>query len=113
MYRNLNASSVFTSKTAVYEQYRPDYFHDLILSLKQKSSLKDNGIIAGFGCGIGKFTLMLLDNGNIVYGLEPNNEMLYFLFKKFIRRRNFHLYSIQILEKDVRGYIYNHINGIF
>jgi ubiquinone/menaquinone biosynthesis C-methylase UbiE len=84
---------MFKNKIAIYERYRPDYPDDLVQILKSKSLLKDNDIVAEFGCGTGKLTMLLLNNGNVVHGVEPEAEMTVFLQKKFARQSNFLLYN--------------------
>lgn len=86
-------STLFQNKSIIYEQYRPDYPGDLIQILKLKSFLKDDDCIAEFGCGTGKLTTLLLNNGNKVYGVEPDDEMFDYLQKKFSKKQIFCLYN--------------------
>jgi len=65
----------FANRVEHYIKYRPKYPHAVIEFLTTKLNLKPSDIIADIGCGTGIFTEMLLDNGNEVYGIEPNNEM--------------------------------------
>lgn len=79
---------MFNTKSQNYNQYRLTYPKRLTFYLKKNNILKKDDVIAEFGCGTGKLTDMLLKNGNIVYGVEPNSEMFKFLEKKFSEVNN-------------------------
>ena len=65
----------FTGKVANYVKYRPSY-PDAILGLLDKEigfdQFKD---VADIGSGAGKLSRLFLNNENLVYGVEPNDEM--------------------------------------
>lgn len=67
----------FTNKSEHYSKFRPSYPKEVISYLKKKKTLnlKSSDIIADVGSGTGIFTELLLNNGNLVYGVEPNKEM--------------------------------------
>lgn len=81
---------MFIGKLENYNRFRPNYPKGLIDHLEKKGILKKQSIIAEMGCGTGKLTSLLLDNGNTVYGVEPNPEMYkhlintYSSFDKFL-----------------------------
>lgn len=65
----------FSSRVENYVKYRPDYPLEIISFLKEKDILKENYIVADIGSGTGKLTEIFLMNGNLVYGVEPNDNM--------------------------------------
>jgi SAM-dependent methyltransferase len=56
-------------------RYRPGYPGEVLDLLKKKCSLTTDSVIADIASGTGIFTRVLLDNGNRVFGVEPNAEM--------------------------------------
>jgi SAM-dependent methyltransferase len=58
-----------------YVRFRPGYPPEIIELLKKECGLTANSVIADIASGTGIFTRMLLENGNRVFGVEPNDEM--------------------------------------
>ncbi len=67
----------FSNRVEFYAKYRPSYPEEIIDFMKSEMNLKDFSTIADIGCGTGLLTRLFLDNGNPVYGIEPNGEMRY------------------------------------
>lgn len=65
----------FSSRVENYIKYRPSYPLEILNFLKEKSILLKNTVIADIGSGTGILTKIFLDNGNHVYGVEPNKDM--------------------------------------
>jgi len=65
----------FSSRVADYIRYRPGYPCAILDALRDDSGLTPSSIIADVGSGTGLLSKIFLDNGNIVYGVEPNAEM--------------------------------------
>ena len=65
----------FSSRVENYIKYRPSYPLKIINFLKEKGILAEDTIIADIGSGTGILTKLFLDNGNRVYGIEPNKDM--------------------------------------
>ncbi len=65
----------FSSRVENYIKYRPSYPLEIIGFLKEKKVLAENTVIADIGSGTGILTRRFLDNGNQVYGVEPNKDM--------------------------------------
>jgi len=65
----------FSSRVENYIKYRPNYPTDIIPFLKSGSVLTDSSLIADIGSGTGKLTELFLQNGNTVFGIEPNQGM--------------------------------------
>ncbi len=65
----------FSSRVENYIKYRPRYPHAVIETMRQSCSLVPSATIADIGAGTGTLTEMFLQNGNPVFGVEPNREM--------------------------------------
>jgi SAM-dependent methyltransferase len=65
----------FSSRVGNYVRYRPGYPPALIDLLRKECGLNSSAIIADVASGTGIFTRMLLENGNRVFGVEPNADM--------------------------------------
>src|SRR6478672_4311798 len=65
----------FSSRVGNFVRYRPGYPFAIIDLLKNECGLTPASVIADVASGTGIFTRMLLENGNRVYGVEPNREM--------------------------------------
>jgi SAM-dependent methyltransferase len=65
----------FSNRVANYAKYRADYPREIVGYLKRQSALTNESIVADIGCGTGLSTMMFLENGNRVFGVEPNAPM--------------------------------------
>jgi SAM-dependent methyltransferase len=65
----------FSSRVGNYVRYRPAYPSAVLELLKTDCGLNSASVIADIAFGTGIFTRMLLENGNRVFGVEPNPEM--------------------------------------
>src|SRR5450755_3140291 len=65
----------FSSRVGNYVRYRPAYPSAVLDLLKTACGLTSASVIADVASGTGIFTCMLLENGNRVFGVEPNPEM--------------------------------------
>jgi ubiquinone/menaquinone biosynthesis C-methylase UbiE len=70
-----NATQRFSSRVDNYVRYRPGYPTDVLELLKKECGLTSESVIADIAFGTGIFTRMLVENGNRVFGVEPNAEM--------------------------------------
>jgi SAM-dependent methyltransferase len=70
-----NATSRFSDRVENYVRYRPGYPSEVLRVLKDDCGLAAHHVIADIASGTGIWTRMLLDNGNRVFGIEPNPEM--------------------------------------
>jgi SAM-dependent methyltransferase len=70
-----DATQRFSSRVDNYVQYRPGYPPEILELLQNKCGLTPESVIADIASGTGIFTRMLLENGNRVFGVEPNDEM--------------------------------------
>jgi ubiquinone/menaquinone biosynthesis C-methylase UbiE len=65
----------FSSRVENYIKYRPNYPSIIIEFLTENKILSKKSIIADIGSGTGILSKLFLNNGNRVYGVEPNNDM--------------------------------------
>lgn len=65
----------FSNRVENYVKYRPHYPKEIISFLSENIHLTPEKIIADVGSGTGLSTELFLQNGNKVYGIEPNKEM--------------------------------------
>lgn len=65
----------FSNRVANYVKYRPHYPREIIGYLETHCGLNEKSVIADVGCGTGISTKLFLENGNRVFGVEPNAVM--------------------------------------
>jgi ubiquinone/menaquinone biosynthesis C-methylase UbiE len=70
-----DSSQRCSSRVGNYVRYRPGYPSAVLDLLKNECGLTPASVIADVASGTGIFTRMLLENGNRVYGVEPNSDM--------------------------------------
>jgi SAM-dependent methyltransferase len=65
----------FSSRVENYIKYRPGYPSEIVDLLSEECGLSPDSIIADIGSGTGKLAELFLQNGNQVFGIEPNDAM--------------------------------------
>jgi len=70
-----NATSRFSDRVENYVRYRPGYPPEVVDALRRECGLTADCVVADIASGTGIWTRMLLENGNPVYGVEPNADM--------------------------------------
>jgi SAM-dependent methyltransferase len=65
----------FSDRVENYVRYRPGYPTAVVDLLRKECGLQPSHIVADIAFGTGAFTRLLLENGNSVFGVEPNPEM--------------------------------------
>lgn len=65
----------FSSRVEHYVRFRPSYPREVILVLRDECGLTPESVVADIASGTGLFTHLLLENGNQVFGVEPNHNM--------------------------------------
>jgi ubiquinone/menaquinone biosynthesis C-methylase UbiE len=70
-----NATSRFSDRVANYVLYRPGYPPEALQALEDECGLAPSHVVADIASGTGIWTRVLLENGNPVFGVEPNAEM--------------------------------------
>jgi len=67
--------SRFSNRVANYVKYRPGYPPDVLDLFRNEMELTKSSVMADIGSGTGLSTKPFLENGNTVYGVEPNASM--------------------------------------
>lgn len=70
-----NATSRFSDRVENYVRYRPGYPSEALRALQAECGLTPEAVIADIASGTGIWTRTLLENGNRIFGVEPNVEM--------------------------------------
>lgn len=65
----------FSNRVANYVKYRPHYPRTVLDFFKSELGLSADSVIADIGSGTGISSKLFLENGNTVYGVEPNVKM--------------------------------------
>ncbi len=65
----------FSSRVENYVRFRPGYPKEIIRQLRDDCGLTKDSVAADIGSGTGKLAELFLENGNRVFGVEPNREM--------------------------------------
>ena len=65
----------FSNRVANYVKYRPGYPREVLELFKTEMELTQESVIADVGSGTGLSARLFLENGNTVYGVEPNLSM--------------------------------------
>jgi ubiquinone/menaquinone biosynthesis C-methylase UbiE len=65
----------FSNRAENYVRFRPGYPPEVIAYLTEHAGLTPQAVLADVGAGNGKLTELLLQNGNPVFAVEPNEEM--------------------------------------
>jgi len=70
-----DATQRFSSRVDNYVRYRPSYPPQIVTLLKDECGLTANSVVADIAFGTGIFARLILENGNRVFGVEPNANM--------------------------------------
>lgn len=65
----------FSNRVDDYVKYRPHYPNAVLDWLVEETGLDSSWVVADVGSGTGILSRLFLDNGNTVYGVEPNAAM--------------------------------------
>jgi SAM-dependent methyltransferase len=71
----VNSTQRFSSRVDNYIRYRPGYPPEILTTLKTECHLTPDSLVADIGSGTGLLTRMFLENGNRIWGVEPNADM--------------------------------------
>jgi len=71
----VDSTTRFSSRVVNYVRYRPGYPPQVLQTLLAECALTSQSVIADIGSGTGFLARLFLENGNRVYGVEPNREM--------------------------------------
>ena len=70
-----NTVERFSNRVENYIKYRPDYPPQVLNLFREKMNLQKSSVIADIGAGTGISSKIFLENGNHVFGIEPNQAM--------------------------------------
>lgn len=70
-----NTVERFSNRVENYVKYRPGYPPEVLQSFRAEMNLTESAVIADIGSGTGISAKVFLENGNAVYGIEPNAAM--------------------------------------
>jgi len=70
-----NSVERFSNRVENYVRYRPDYPREIVSFLASAIGLTRSDLIADIGSGTGISSKLFLENGNLVFGIEPNAAM--------------------------------------
>ena len=65
----------FSDRVQDYVRWRPGYPRAVLEALRSDLGLRPAHVVADVGSGTGLLSRLLVENGNVVYGVEPNREM--------------------------------------
>lgn len=65
----------FSSRVENYAKFRPGYPCEILELLTVSCGLSNDSVIADIGSGTGKLSEIFLQQGNVVFGVEPNSAM--------------------------------------
>jgi ubiquinone/menaquinone biosynthesis C-methylase UbiE len=70
-----NTVERFSNRVENYIKYRPNYPKEILEVFRDEMNLTENSVIADIGSGTGISARLFLENGNRVFGVEPNAPM--------------------------------------
>lgn len=71
----MNSVDRFSSRVENYAKFRPGYPPGILDVLESDCGLTEESVIADIGSGTGLLSEVFLKNGNVVFGIEPNELM--------------------------------------
>lgn len=87
----------FNGRAEDYAKNRPKYPHALIHALEVGAQFSMDKVVADIGSGTGILSELFLENGNLVYCVEPNKDMRK-VAEKYLRR-----YALRFVSIDGRA----------
>ena len=83
----------FSERVEDYVRYRPGYPREIVETLRRDCGLTAEAAVADIGCGPGNLAVVFLENGNTVFGVEPNAGMRAACRKTLERFPRFHQFE--------------------
>lgn len=71
----MNTVQRFSNRVENYVKFRPGYPPDVLQLFRDEMNLRPDSVIADIGSGTGISAKLFLENGNEVFGVEPNDAM--------------------------------------
>jgi SAM-dependent methyltransferase len=88
--RTNDYTSRFSGRGRYYSRGRPGYPPGILTFLGSHSDFTRDSVVADIGSGTGKLSELFLANGNVVYGVEPNEDMRLEAERILSREARFH-----------------------
>jgi ubiquinone/menaquinone biosynthesis C-methylase UbiE len=85
----LHSTTRFSNRVENYAKYRPHYPPEVLEFLISQLGLTKDSVIADVGSGTGISSELFVKNGNLVYGIEPNEGMRRTAERLFNQSQNF------------------------
>jgi ubiquinone/menaquinone biosynthesis C-methylase UbiE len=85
----LHSTTRFSNRVKDYAKYRPHYPPEVLKFLISELGLTRDSVIADVGSGTGISSELFVENGNHIYGIEPNRQMREAAERRFKRYKNF------------------------
>lgn len=89
MNTDLHSTTRFSDRVENYVKFRPHYPQEVLDFFIAELGLTKDSVVADVGSGTGMSSEMFLQNGNLVYAIEPNREMREAAEKLFKNFSNF------------------------
>ena len=70
-----DSTTRFSNRVENYVKYRPGYPKEILQLFRDEMGLTGLSVVADIGSGTGISARLFLENGNTVYGIEPNEAM--------------------------------------
>lgn len=70
-----DSTTRFSNRVENYVKYRPGYPKEILQLFRDEMELTGSSVVADIGSGTGISARLFLENGNTVYGVEPNAAM--------------------------------------
>lgn len=70
-----NTIERFSNRVENYAKYRPNYPSEILSLFREEMNLQKSSVVADIGSGTGISARLFLENGNKVFGVEPNELM--------------------------------------
>lgn len=71
----MDSTQRFSGRVENYVRHRPGYPQAVVDLLRERCGLDRSAVVADVGSGTGFLSRLFLENGNRVFGVEPNREM--------------------------------------
>ncbi len=71
----MNTVQRFSNRVENYVKFRPSYPPEVLQLFRDEMNLRPDSVIADIGSGTGISAKLFLENGNEVFGVEPNDAM--------------------------------------
>jgi SAM-dependent methyltransferase len=86
---SLDSTRRFSERADWYSRYPPSYPQGILPILQKKFGFNNRDVVADIGSGTGLLSRLFLENGNRVFGVEPNARMRSYAERDLTGYKNF------------------------